>query len=357
MDEEVFFLENEEQAQSDELYEHHRYVADPGQSPLRIDKFLMARMEKISRSRVQDAIRAGSVLVDNEEVKPNYKIRPGNVVSIVLPEEPLSFEILPENIPLDIRYEDDDVMIINKPAGLVVHPGVGNYTGTLVNALAWYFKEKPLPVKVGHEHYQPGLVHRIDKDTSGLMVVAKNEYAMTHLARQFFDHTVQRTYWALVWGQPDPEEGTVICNLGRNPTDPLRFTVFPDGDLGKYAVTHYRTLEPMYYVSLVECNLETGRTHQIRVHMQYLGHPLFSDERYGGADIVKGTVFNKYRQFVNNCFKIMPRQALHAKTLGFVHPTTGADMHFDSELPLDFLTVLDKWRNYLAGRRELMERE
>lgn len=344
-----------EDSASDDLYEHYRFVADPKQKPVRIDKFLMDRMLKTSRNRIQNAIHAGAIKVDDKEVKPNFKIKPGQVVTLVLsnpPHEPA--EIIPQNIPLDIRYEDDDVMIIYKPAGMVVHPGVGIYEGTLVNALVYYFKNYKLPTKEGNFDDRPGLVHRIDKDTSGLLLIAKNEAAMTHLAKQFFDHTIERKYVALVWGEPAEDEGVIDSPVGRDPKNPVLIRVFEEGEGGKHAVTRFKVLERLYYVSLVECQLETGRTHQIRVHMKSKGHPLFADHRYGGDRIVKGTVFTKYRQFVENCFKIMPRQALHARSLGFVHPVTGKNMYFECDLPEDFEAVLDKWRNYVAGRKDLI---
>jgi 23S rRNA pseudouridine1911/1915/1917 synthase len=332
--------------QSDDLYEQHKIIIDKGQSPIRIDKYIMNSLEKISRSKVQNAIRAGSVLVDDSPIKPNYLVRPNQIITIIFPNSSHGKGVIPENLPLEIVYEDDDIIIINKQPGMVCHPGFGNKSGTLVNALAYHFKD--LPEKDGN----PGLCHRIDKDTSGLMIAAKNEYAMTHLAKQFYNHTIQRTYNALVWGQPDAESGTVNINIGRHHYDRLLFTTFADGDEGKHAITHYKVLEPMYYVSLVECKLETGRTHQIRVHMKHLGHTLFQDKRYGGDQILKGTIYNKYKQFVENAFTIMKRQALHAKTLGFIHPTTNKEMFFESELPEDFTNVLNKWRSYLTHRKK-----
>ncbi|MEL6867353.1 MAG: RluA family pseudouridine synthase [Bacteroidota bacterium] len=341
-------------AETDDMYEHYRFVADPKQSLIRIDKFLLDRLERVSRNKVQNAIRAGSVLVDGERVKPNYKIKPGNEITILLPEPVKEGTLIPEDIPLDIRYEDDDVMIIHKPSGLVVHPGIGIHSGTLVNALAYYFKDKELPFMPGNISNRPGLVHRIDKNTSGLMVIAKTDLALTQLAKQFFEHTIERKYIALVWGEFEEEEGTITGHIGRHPRHRLQRTVFENGEEGKHAVTHFKVLENMYYVSLVECQLETGRTHQIRVHMKYRGHPLFNDERYGGNRIVKGTVFNKYRQFVHNCFDLIPRQALHAKSLGFIHPRSGERLFFDSDLPPDFDSVLKKWRAYVQGRKELL---
>lgn len=337
----------------DDLYIHEQIVVDRGQRPLRIDKFLMDKLDQISRNRLQNAIKASCVLVNEKEVKSNYKIKPDDVISLVLPRNPDDVEILePENIPLDIVYEDAELMVINKQPGLVVHPGVGNPKGTLVNALLYHFRDTELPVMQGNTASRPGLVHRIDKDTSGLMVIAKTDYAMTHLARQFFYHTIEREYVALVWGEPEQEEGTIVGHIGRHPTLPKRFYVFPEGDQGKHAITHYSVIERLYYVSLVKCILETGRTHQIRVHMKYRGHTLFNDARYGGDKILKGTIFSKYKQFVENCFTILPRQALHARVLGFEHPTTGEKMRFVSDLPHDIAQVLDKWRNYVKSRKE-----
>lgn len=338
------------------LYEHHRFLAPAGLNPVRIDKYIQIKLEGISRNKIQTGIRAGAVRVNGEAIKPNHKLKPGETITILLPKPPeLGEKIVPEDIPLDIRYEDNDVMVIHKPPGMVVHPGIGNYTGTLVNALAFHMQKQILPVMAGNAQDRPGLVHRIDKDTSGLMVIAKNEYAMTHLAKQFFDHTIMREYNAIVWGAPDPPEGTIEGHLGRDPRYRQMMTVFVEGESGKEATTHYETLEDLYYVSLVKCILETGRTHQIRVHMKYLGHPVFNDERYGGDRIVKGTVFTKYKQFVENCFTICPRQALHARTLGFEHPVTGEKLHFDSELPEDMQKLLDKWRAYVSHRKELSE--
>jgi 23S rRNA pseudouridine1911/1915/1917 synthase len=336
---------------TDEMYEHFNVLVDPKQTPIRIDKFLMDRVERVSRNRLQNAMKSGSILVNGKEIKPNYKVRPKDEIKLVLPNPPSDHDLLPEDIPLNIVYEDDHVLVINKSAGMVVHPGVGNYTGTLVNGLIHYLN-KDLPIKEGNRMDRPGLVHRIDKDTTGLMVIAKNEFAMTHLAKQFFDHSIEREYRALVWGQPDPENGTVEGNIGRDPKNRILMTVFPDGDEGKVAITHYETIEPMYYVSLINCKLETGRTHQIRVHMKYWGHTLFNDTRYGGNQVLKGTVFSKYKQFVQNCFKIMERQALHAHSLGFIHPHTGEKMKFVSDLPDDFQQLLEKWRHYLANRKK-----
>ena len=331
--------------QDDELlFEHHRIVADPGQSLLRIDKFLNTRMGNVSRSKIQQGIENGFVKVNEVSVKSNYKVHPGDVIIISLPQPPRDTDVKPENIPLNIVYEDDHLLIINKSPGMVVHPAYNNWSGTLVNALAYHFQN--LPQLPGNEG-KPGLVHRIDKDTSGLLVVAKTEPVMTALAKQFFDHTIERTYNALVWGEPNPPAGTINANVGRSLKDRRITTVFPEGDMGRHAITHYKVIQPLRYVSLVECKLETGRTHQIRAHMKYLGHPLFNDAMYGGDQIMKGTTFSKYKQFVENCFKLIPRQALHAKTLGFQHPVKKEWMQFDSELPADFKDVLEKWEGYV----------
>ena len=338
----------------DELYEHHRFIADKGQTLTRIDKFLADRIAKISRSRIQRAIDAGAVLVDDKPVKANFKIKPLQRITIVFPEAPSHGGVEPDYVPLDIVYEDEDLMVINKQAGLVCHPGVGNQRGTLVNGLAYYFQGKDTDYANVGEELRPGLVHRIDKDTTGLLVIAKTAYAMTHLAKQFFYHTIERRYWALVWGQPDALEGTINVNIGRGLNDPSVVIPFLEGEAGKYAVTHYKVIEPMYYVSLVECKLETGRTHQIRVHMKYLGHPLFMDEKYGGNRILKGTIFTKYKHFALKAMDTIPRQALHARSLAFEHPTTGKWLEFESALPPDFSTVLDMWREYLTDRKALM---
>ncbi|MCD6355140.1 MAG: RluA family pseudouridine synthase [Prolixibacteraceae bacterium] len=340
--------ENDELEESG-LYEHYRLTVDSGQTSIRIDKFLSNRIENASRSRIQAAADAGNILVNNKPVKPSYKIKPDEEILIVMDYPRREFEIVPEDIPLNIVFEDDQLIVINKPPGLVVHPGHGNYSGTLVNALAFYLKDLPM---FNGEDSRPGLVHRIDKDTSGLMVVAKTELAKNKLALQFFEKTTERRYQALVWGSVKDDQGTIEGNIGRSPKNRLIFMVFPEGDHGKHAVTHYKVLRRIGYVTLVECQLETGRTHQIRVHMKYINHPLFNDANYGGNQILRGTTFTKYKQFVQNCFKIMPRQALHAKTLGFVHPVTGKKMQFDSELPEDFTAVIDKWENYIANRNE-----
>lgn len=331
------------------MYEHFRFTADKGQSPLRIDKYLQNKLEGTSRNRIQSAAEAGSILVGENPVRSSYKVKPGDVISIVLPHPPRKLELVPENIPLNIIYEDEHLLVVNKPPGLVVHPGYGNYTGTMVNALMYHLKDNPL-FQSGEE--RPGLVHRIDKNTSGLLVVAKNEMAMSHLARQFYNKTTRRTYNALVWGEPSEEEGTITGNIGRNPKDRKRMMVFPDGSDGKHAVTHYRIAEKLGYVTLMECRLETGRTHQIRVHFQYIKHPLFNDPEYGGDRILRGTTFSKYKQFVNNCFSILPGQALHARSLGFIHPRSGEEMYFESELPEELSGLLGKWRNYTSGREK-----
>ncbi len=336
--------EAHQEQESEDLFEHHRIEVDRKQSPLRIDKFLMDRLPNVSRNKVQDAIKDGYVLVNEASIKPNYKVRPDDVIVVALPEPPRDTDVVPENIPLNIVYEDEVLLVVNKPSGMVVHPAYNNWTGTLVNALAYHFEQLPtMPENEG----RPGLVHRIDKDTSGLLVIAKTEQAMSKLAKQFFDHSIERTYYALVWGEPEPENGTIDVNLGRSPKDRRVTAAFPEGDIGRKAITHYRLLKPYRYVSLVQCNLETGRTHQIRAHMKYIGHPLFNDATYGGDKILKGTPFSKYKAFVDNCFKLMPRQALHAKSLGFIHPITGEKMQFNSELPEDFQSVLEKWERYV----------
>lgn len=337
------------------MYEHQRIVADPKQKPMRLDKFVRERVKNISRNKIQDAIQVGYIRVDGKMVRSNFKVKPGHVVSVMYPKPPEApHKVIPEKIPLDIRYEDEDLLIVHKPAGLVVHPGIGNYRGTLVNALAFYLQDESLPLKSGNLADRAGLVHRIDKNTSGLLVVAKSELAMQSLSRQFFHHTVKRKYLALVWGEFENPSGTIEVNVGRDPRNRTRMTVFPEGEAGKYAVTHYQVVEPLYYVSLIECHLETGRTHQIRVHMKSTGHPLFNDEKYGGDQILKGTVFSKYKKFVENNFELMPRHALHAKTLGFIHPRTQEEMLFDSEPPNDFQQVLQRWRTYLEGRKSEM---
>ena len=322
--------------EDEELFEHHRIVADKGQTLTRLDKFLMDRLPNISRNKVQSAIKDGYVLVNGNEIKPNYRVRPSDEVVISLPEPPRETDILPEDIPLDIIHEDSDLMVVNKPPGIVVHPAFNNWTGTLVNALVWHFKS--LPEMEGNEG-RPGLVHRIDKDTSGLLVIAKSERAMSSLAKQFYDHSIERTYYALVWGDVKEDKGTIDVHLGRSLKDRRVVTAFPDADFGRHAITHYQVLQRLRYVTLIKCNLETGRTHQIRAHMKYLGHPLFNDAMYGGDKILKGTQFSNYKAFVNNCFKAMPRQALHAKSLGFIHPATKEFVQFEIDLPEDFKIV------------------
>jgi len=341
------FDELDEPEEGGALFEHYNLVVDPGQTFMRIDKFLANRLNNASRSRLQAAADNGNILVNKVSVKSSYKVKPGDEISIVMDFPRRELKIIPENIPLNIVYEDDSLLVINKPAGLVVHPGHGNYSGTLVNALAYHFKELPL---FNSDDPRPGLIHRIDKNTSGLLVIAKTIEAKVHLSLQFFEKTTRRKYVALVWGDLKDDEGTIVGNIGRSPKNRQVFTVFPDGESGKHAVTHYKVIERLGYVNLVECRLETGRTHQIRVHMRYIGHPLFNDDNYGGDQILRGTTFTKYKQFVANCFALLPSQALHAKTLGFVHPVTGEEMLFDSELPENFATLIDKWRNYLANR-------
>ncbi|MEI7510309.1 MAG: RluA family pseudouridine synthase [Flavobacterium sp.] len=329
------------QEPEEELFEHYRFDVPKGQAFLRIDKYLMLMVPNATRNKIQNAATNGDIYVNDIPVKSNYKVKPLDVIRILLSHPPFENRVDPEDIPLDIVYEDDALLVINKPANFVVHPGHGNYTGTLVNALAFHFENLPM-----NSSERPGLVHRIDKDTTGLLVVAKTEAAMTHLAKQFEDKTSEREYIALVWGNVKEEEGTITGNIARHLKDRMQMAVFDDPDIGKHAVTHYKVLERFGYVTLISCKLETGRTHQIRVHMKHIGHPLFNDERYGGNLILKGTTFTKYKQFIDNCFKTLPRQALHAKTLGFIHPTTGAMMRFDTEIPKDMADCIEKWRNY-----------
>jgi 23S rRNA pseudouridine1911/1915/1917 synthase len=324
--------------EQDDLYEHHRIIADPGQGLMRVDKFLYNRLENVSRNKIQIAAKAGNVLVNDEPVKSNYKIKPNDIISVLLPGPVREFEMIPENIPFEIVYEDDDILVVNKAAGMVVHPGHGNYTSTLLNALSFYLQEQPEAV--------PSLLHRIDKDTSGVLLIGKNDHAQTMLSKQFFDHSIKRKYVALVWGDVKEDQGTIEGHIGRNPHDRLQMFVFPDGEQGKPAITHFDVLERFGYVTLIECRLETGRTHQIRAHLKFFGHPLFNDEKYGGDKILKGTTFSKYKQFIQNCFKIIPRQALHARLLGFVHPSTQKEMIFETPLPSDMLEVIAKWRDY-----------
>ncbi len=331
----------------DELHEHYKFVASDGQEPLRVDKFLMNFIENATRNKIQQAVKAGNVLVNEAVVKSNYKVKAKDIVRVVLAHPPHKNLLVAEDIALDIVHEDEAVIVVNKPAGMVVHPGHGNYSGTLVNGLIHHFENLP-----NNSSDRPGLVHRIDKDTSGLLVVAKTEFAMANLASQFFNRTTERLYLALVWGSVEEDQGTITGNIGRSFKNRLQMDVFPEGDFGKHAVTHYKVIERFSYVTLVECKLETGRTHQIRAHFKYLGHPLFNDERYGGNKILKGTTYTKYKQFVDNCFKILPRQALHAKTLGFEHPDSKQQLFFNSELPEDMKHCLDKWRKYTIHQHD-----
>lgn len=343
MTEDIPLVKPDIQEEEPELYEHHRIVVDKGQAMLRLDKYLQMRLEGVSRNKIQLAVKAGCVQVNERLVKSNYKVKPCDEIVVLLPEPPHDFEVLPEPIPFDIVYEDEDVLVVDKRPGLVVHPGYGNFTGTLLNGLIYYFQNKQgrdgMPI-------MPYLVHRIDKDTSGLLLIAKNEEAQVVLAKQFFDHSIERKYNALVWGNFDEDQGTIIGNLERSPIDRRVMHVVEDAERGKHAVTHWHVVERFGYVTLVECVLETGRTHQIRAHMQYIGHPLFNDAAYGGNRILKGTTFSKYKQFVENCFTLLPRQALHALVLGFDHPVTGQHLHFELPLPSDMDAVVNKWRNY-----------
>ena len=339
--------EENESFDEGQMFEHHHIVADPGQSPLRVDKFLMDRIQNTSRNKIQEAAKAGYIRINQKVVKANAKVKAGDSITVEFPYEQVETELLPEDIPLNIVYEDEDVLVINKEAGMVVHPGFGNRTGTLVNALIFHFDN--LPDNEQHGVNRPGLVHRLDKNTSGLMVIAKNEEALTHLSGQFFDRTSQRRYWALVWGDLD-EEGSIEGHIGRSYKDRKIMDVFPEGEQGKHAVTHYKPIRTFGYITLIECKLETGRTHQIRAHMKHIKHPVFADEQYGGDKILRGTTFSKYRQFVENNFKMFKGQALHAKTLGFTHPKTGEWLEFDSELPQNFQEVLDRWELYLSNR-------
>lgn len=341
----------EEDNGSDDLYEHYSFTASKGQEPLRVDKFLMNFVENATRNKVQQAAKNGNVFVNGNTVKQNYRVKAGDEVKVLFEHPPYEYLLTPEDIPLDVVYEDDELLVVNKPAGMVVHPGHGNYSGTLINALVYHFENLP-----NNSSERPGLVHRIDKDTSGLLVVAKTENAMTHLTQQFFHKTSEREYVALVWGNVEDDEGTIEGNIGRNPKNRLQNIVFEgdEAENGKPAVTHYKVLERFGYVTLVSCKLETGRTHQIRVHMKYIGHTLFNDERYGGEKILKGTSFTKYKQFVDNCFKVLPRQALHAKTLGFEHPTTKKWMSFNTDIPDDIQQCIKKWRNYAKNQKEVL---
>jgi 23S rRNA pseudouridine1911/1915/1917 synthase len=333
--------------QNDDLYEHYSFKAGEGQEPLRVDKFLMNFIENATRNKIQQAAKSGNIFVNGSAVKSNYKVKPKDEVKVLFAHPPHEYLLTPENIPLDIVFEDEILLVVNKPAGMVVHPGHGNYSGTLINALIYHFDNLPK-----NSNERPGLVHRIDKDTSGLLVIAKTEEAMAHLAKQFFNKTSQREYIALVWGNIDEEQGVIRGHIGRHPKNRLQMAVFEDGSQGKEAVTHYKVIERFGYTTLVSCVLETGRTHQIRVHMKHIGHTLFNDERYGGDKILKGTSFTRYKQFVDNCFKILPRQALHAKTLGFKHPVTGEFLQFDCGLPEDMDNCIKKWREYAKHVRE-----
>ncbi len=341
-DHEVFQIDNDNN--QEELFEHYSFDVDKGQQLLRIDKFLMGKIENATRSKLQTAIKAGSVLVNEKTIKSNYKVKPLDQIRIVLSSPPREVEIFPQDIPIDIVYEDDDIMVVNKRPGMVVHPGYNNYDGTLINALAFHLSKNDLENPI-----VPYLVHRIDKDTSGILLIAKTEMAQSKLALQFFEHSIERKYIALAWGNFEEEEGTIEGHIGRSLKDRRVMTVFPDGEFGKSATTHYKVIEKFGYVTLIQCQLETGRTHQIRAHMRHIGHPLFNDETYGGNQILKGTTFTKYKQFVDNCFKLVPRQALHAKSLGFIHPATNQYIFFDSEIPEDMQTAIDKWRGYGAN--------
>jgi 23S rRNA pseudouridine1911/1915/1917 synthase len=335
----------------DELYEHHRFIVDKGQEPLRIDKYLTHKIRNASRSRIQAALQSGNIMVNDKPVKPNFKVKPLETIQVLMPEPPRDTEIYPENIPLDIVYEDKYLLVVNKPAGMVVHPGHNNYTGTLVHALAYHFQNLPSLQGEG----RPGLVHRIDKDTSGLLVIGKDEFTLSALAKQFFEHTSEREYLALVWGNIEKEKGTVTGNLARSLKDRRIVQVYDDATIGKHAITHYEVVERFHYTTLVKCVLETGRTHQIRVHMQHIKHPLFADESYGGKEVLVGPQFTKYKQFIENCFKICNRQVLHAQTLGFEHPITKERMNFEAKLPEDIESLLEKWRNYSKGLTAMME--
>lgn len=339
---------NNFQEEDQELYEHHRFEVDKGQAPVRVDKFLMSRIENVSRSKIQNAAISGNILVNDKAVKPSYKVKPEDVITVMMTQPVREFKLIAEDIPIDILYEDDYLIVVNKQAGMVVHPAYGNYTGTLVNALMYHFEKSGIHVD---EKIGPLLVHRIDKDTSGILMVAKNEEAQLKIGRQFYKHTIERKYRALVWGDVKEDKGTIEGKIGRSLKNRKVFTVFPGGEYGKDATTHYRVIERFGYVTLIECELETGRTHQIRVHMKYLGHPIFNDETYGGNEILKGTTFSKYKQFVSNCFKICPRQALHAKSLGFLHPHFGKDYLFETDLPEDMANLIEKWRNYAIHKR------
>ena len=338
---------NDQEIENEDLYEHHKFTASLGQEPLRVDKFLMNFIENATRNKIQQAAKSGNILVNEIPVKQNHKVKPNDIVRVLLSHPPAEQLLVAEDLPIDIIYEDDAVIVVNKKAGMVVHPGHGNYSGTLVNGLIHHIENLPT-----NSNERPGLVHRIDKDTSGLLVVAKTESALANLSKQFFDRTTERLYYALVWGNIDEDEGRIEGNIGRSLKNRLQMDVFPEGDFGKHAVTHFKVIDRFMYVTLVQCKLETGRTHQIRAHFKHIGHTLFNDERYGGNDVLKGTTFTKYKQFVQNCFKTLPRQALHAKTLGFTHPTTGKFMRFNSEVPEDITACLEKWRTYTVNSKE-----
>lgn len=345
--------DDELQEEERELYEHHNIKVDKGQVMMRIDKFIMIRISHTTRTKIQNACEAGSILVNGKPVKSNYRIKPFDEISIVLTVPPRDVEVVPENIPLDIVYEDEYIALVNKKPGMVVHPGYGNYRGTLVNALAYHFQNLPTTkTKIGHDVSleRPGLVHRIDKNTSGIVIIAKTELAMTRLAKDFFDHTIDRKYVALVWGNVKEDEGTITGHVGRDLKNRKVMTVFPNGDYGKHAVTHYKVIERFGFVTLVECVLETGRTHQIRVHFKYIGHPLFNDNEYGGDMVLKGLNTATYKKFIHNCFEMCPRHALHAKTLGITHPITGKKLLFESNIPDDMQSVIDKWRKYVDNK-------
>ncbi|CAI8290956.1 MAG: Ribosomal large subunit pseudouridine synthase D [Polaribacter sp. SA4-10] len=338
---------NDQEIENEDLYEHHKFTASVGQEPFRVDKFLMNFIENATRNKIQQAAKSGNILVNEIPVKQNHKVKPNDIVRVLLSHPPAEQLLVAEDLPIDIIYEDDAVIVVNKKAGMVVHPGHGNYSGTLVNGLIHHIENLPT-----NSNERPGLVHRIDKDTSGLLVVAKTESALANLSKQFFDRTTERLYYALVWGNIDEDEGRIEGNIGRSLKNRLQMDVFPEGDFGKHAVTHFKVIDRFMYVTLVQCKLETGRTHQIRAHFKHIGHTLFNDERYGGNDILKGTTFTKYKQFIQNCFKTLPRQALHAKTLGFTHPTTGKFMRFNSEVPEDITACLEKWRTYTVNSKE-----
>ncbi|MEO6189334.1 MAG: RluA family pseudouridine synthase [Saprospiraceae bacterium] len=346
-------IENKDIIQEETEFENLKIITDPGQSPIRIDQFIFDKLSQVSRNKIQNAIAAELITVNAKAIKSNYKVRPKDIINIVFPKPQIPEDIIPQNIPLQIHYEDDDILIINKEPGMVVHPAVGNYDGTLVNALAYYLQKDS--EKSNNDRY--GLVHRIDKETSGLLVVAKNDFSVAHISKQFFDHTIEREYLALVWGEPNPLKGTITANVGRDPKNRQRMFVFDNELEGKHAVTHYEVLESFFYTSLIKCKLETGRTHQIRIHLRHIGHTLFNDEKYGGDRIQKGTIYTKYKQFIQNCYKIMPRFPLHARSLGFIHPKTLKKIVFEVEPPADFHALLDKWRSYTLHHKEINSKD